>query len=68
MAPPRCRARRLREGVFELCWRQHGGSGLGVTVGDVLDLDTSDRDWILECIREQRAKEAQALERAGKKR
>jgi hypothetical protein len=39
-----------------------------VTVGEVLDLDTSDRDWLLERIGEQRSKEAQALEKAGKKR
>jgi hypothetical protein len=39
-----------------------------VTVGEALDLDTSDRDWMLERIGEQRAKEAQALEKAGKKR
>jgi hypothetical protein len=38
-----------------------------VTVGEALDLDTSDRDWLLERIGEQRSKEAQAIERAGKK-
>jgi hypothetical protein len=31
---------RWREGLFQLCWRQHGGSGLGVTMGEALDLDT----------------------------
>jgi hypothetical protein len=37
-------------------------------MGEALDLDTSDRDWLLERIGEQRSKEAQALEKAGKKR
>jgi hypothetical protein len=38
-----------------------------VTVGEALDLDTSDRDWLLERIGEQRSKEAQALEKARRK-
>lgn len=54
--------------MFQLCWQQHGGSGLGVTVGEALELTTSDRDWLIERIGAQRSREAQQLERAGKKR
>ena len=31
-----------REGLFQLCWQQHGGSGLAVTLEDALDLPTTD--------------------------
>lgn len=57
-----------RESLFQLCWQQHGGSGLGVTIGEALELPTSDRDWLIERIGTQRSHEAQQLERAGKKR
>ena len=47
-----------REGLFQLCWQQHGGSGLAVTLDDALDLPTTDRDWLIERIGSQRAREA----------
>ena len=52
--------------MFQLAWHQHGGSGLGVGLGDVLDLLVCDRDWLLERVGVQREREAQALERAAK--
>jgi hypothetical protein len=36
-------------------------------VGDALDLPASDRDWLIERIETQRAREAKAIERAGRK-
>ncbi|WP_375743663.1 hypothetical protein NR800_37230 [Corallococcus interemptor] len=57
-----------REGLFQLCWHQHGGSGLAAPLGDALELPTSDRDWLLERMGQQRAQEAKALEKAAKRR
>ena len=37
-------------------------------MGEVLEMATADRDWFLERIDEQRAREAKELERASKKR
>jgi hypothetical protein len=55
-----------REGLFQLCWHQHGGSGLAFSLSDALELPTSDRDWLLERIGQQRSREAKELEKAAK--
>ena len=55
-----------REGLFQLCWQQHGGSGLLVSVGDALEMLTADRDWLLERIGQQRSREAKELEKAAR--
>ena len=55
-----------REGLFHLCWRQHGGSGLGLSLSEALELPVGDRAWLLERIAEQRAEEARAIEKAVK--
>ncbi|GAB4205024.1 MAG: hypothetical protein OHK0013_20500 [Sandaracinaceae bacterium] len=57
-----------REGLFQLCWRQHGGSGLGATLSEALDLSTTDRDWLLERVGQQRQREAREIEKAGRRR
>jgi hypothetical protein len=57
-----------REGLFQLCWQQHGGSGLGATLSEALELPTADRDWLLERIGRQREREAREIEKAGKRR
>ncbi|WP_211483735.1 hypothetical protein [Corallococcus exiguus] len=57
-----------REALFQLCWRQHGGSGLAVTLHDALELPTTDRDWLIERVGRQRAREAKELEKAAKRR
>lgn len=57
-----------REGVFQLCWQQHGGSGLAVTFDDVLELSVDERDWFIERVGQQRAREAHEIEKATKKR
>ena len=57
-----------REGLFQLCWQQHGGSGLTVSLHDALELPTADRDWLLERIGQQRTREARELEKASRRR
>jgi hypothetical protein len=57
-----------RESLFQLCWRQHGGSGLGVEMSEALEMTLSDRDWYLERIGEQRSREAKQLEKAARRR
>ena len=57
-----------REGLFQLCWRQHGGSGLSISMTEALELSAADRDWYLERIGEQRGREARAIEQAAKRR
>ncbi len=49
-----------------MCWRQHGGSGLGVSMAEVLEMPTCDRDWFLEHIGQQRSREAKEIEKAGR--
>lgn len=56
-----------REGLFQLCWQQHGGSGLAITFTDALELPTTDRDWLLERIGQQRTLEAKELQKAARK-
>lgn len=58
----------MREAIFQLSWIQHGGSGLGWSRSDVLDLNLTELDWWLERISDQRGREARAIERACKKR
>jgi len=54
--------------VFQVCWRQHGGSGLGISIDEALALPVSDRDWIIERIGQQRGREAREIEKASKRR
>ena len=57
----------LWEGVFQLIYHQHGGSGLSLTLPDVMDLDLDRMRWLLERLGEQRQKEARELEQAAKR-
>ena len=52
--------------MFQVCWRQHGGSGLGASMSEVLELPVSDRDWLIERIGQQRSREAKEIEKASK--
>ena len=54
--------------MFQLCWTQHGGSGLGLTLGEALELQVADRGWLLERIGTQRSREAREIEKAARKR
>ena len=58
----------VREAIFQLCWVQHGGSGLGWSRSEALELDMADLNWWLERVGDQRGKEARAIERAVKRR
>ncbi len=55
-----------REELFQLCWRQHGGSGLGLSLTEALGLEVGERDWLLERIATQRTSEARELEKAAR--
>ena len=58
----------MREAIFQLCWVQHGGSGLAWSRSEALELDLCELNWWLERVGDQRGKEARAIERAVKKR
>lgn len=55
-----------REGLFQLLWRQHGGSGLGVTEEGAMEMSVGDRDWFVRRVRRQREREATEIEKAAK--
>ena len=57
-----------REGVFQVCWRRHSGSGMGLNIAEVLEMPTSDRDRLLERIERRRSREAKEIEKAEKRR
>jgi hypothetical protein len=54
--------------MFLLTWRQHGGSGLGITWGDALELELAERDWLVERMQKQRRREAQEIKKAASSR
>jgi hypothetical protein len=56
----------IREVIFQLCWTQHGGSGLGWTRSEALELDLNELTWWLERISDQRVQEARAIEKASR--
>jgi len=58
----------LWEGCFQLLYHQHGGSGLALSLADVMELDLDRMRWLLERLGEQREKEARELEAAGRRR
>ncbi|TMQ13299.1 MAG: hypothetical protein E6J91_18755 [Deltaproteobacteria bacterium] len=57
----------LWEGFFQLLYRQHGGSGLSLSLEDVMDLDLDRIRWLLERLGEQRDKEARELAAAARR-
>jgi heme exporter protein D len=48
-------------------WTQHGGSGLGLALADALELSVSDRDWLLDRVHDERAREARELTKAARR-
>lgn len=56
----------LREAIFQLCWTQHGGSGLGWTRTEARELDAAELSWWLERIGAEREAEARAIEKASR--
>lgn len=53
--------------MFQITWRQHGGSGLGVTWAEAQELPLGERDWLIERIGEQRSREAREIEKAARR-
>jgi hypothetical protein len=53
--------------VFQLLYHQHGGSGLALSLADVMELDFERLGWFVTRLGEQREKEARELERAGRR-
>ena len=56
----------FREAVFELTYKQHGGSGMNFTLDEVLDLEVEEIEWYRERLEDQRTREAKAIKNAGK--
>jgi len=54
------------EGIFQLCWRQHGGSGLGFTLRETLEMYVDEFNWFLERVGTQREREARDLKNAAR--
>lgn len=57
----------FRELVFQLLYAQHGGSGLTLTLSDVMDLELGDIYWLIERLGDQRRREAREIEQAGRR-
>ncbi len=55
------------EGVFQLLYTQHGGSGLHLTLTEVMELELDRFNWLLERLEEQRQREARALLQAARR-
>lgn len=51
---------------FELCWTAHGGSGLGLSWEDVLNLPVSEAEWLYNAVDRRRREEAKAMRAASK--
>jgi hypothetical protein len=52
--------------VFQLIYTQHGGSGLGLSMTDVMGLDLGRISWFLERLDEQRRREVEEIRRAAR--
>jgi hypothetical protein len=57
-----------REAIFQLCYQQHGGSGLNFSYEGVQQMPLSDFTWYLERLESARSKETHAIEAASPKR
>ncbi len=53
--------------AFELCWTAHGGSGLGLSWQDVMELDAAEADWLYQAINKRRKDEAASIKAAARK-
>lgn len=54
----------LREIYFDVAWRREGGSGLGVTIGDLESMPMADILWYRDRVNEERKAEAESLRSA----
>jgi hypothetical protein len=55
------------EAIFQLLYTQHGGSGLNLTLADVMDLELDRIYWLTERLGDQRRKEAREIEQAARR-
>ena len=51
----------LRELFFSIAYVQHGGSGLGVTLGELEEMRAADLFWYRDRVMRERQREATAL-------
>lgn len=54
----------LLQRVVDVLWRQHGGSGLGITWDEAWDLEWDELTALVEEVDRRRSAEAAALRRA----
>jgi len=57
----------LWEGFFALLYHQHGGSGLSLSLDDIMNLDLDRIRWLIERLGKQRETEARALAAAARR-
>lgn len=50
--------------AFHLLYRQHGGSGLSISLGDIAEMEISRIMWWREKLDERREAEAEAIDKA----
>lgn len=65
MFPP-YEARWFNRVVAELCYSQHGGSGLSFTPADVERLDLDEIEFYLDWLDERRSDEAERIKKASR--
>ena len=53
--------------MFQLLYTQHGGSGLNLTLDDVMDLELDRIFWLVERLGDQRRQEAREIEQAARR-
>jgi hypothetical protein len=58
----------LRHAIFDVCWTQHGGSGLGFTYQDVMGMTLDELGWYRNAVAEERKREQAAIRNARRKR
>lgn len=63
---PRMSAEDLEGLIFELCYVQHGGSGLGFSHRDVLEFDVAYAMRMAERLYRRRSEEVAAVKRASR--
>lgn len=57
----------LWQGIAELLYTQHGGSGLNLTLADIMELDYDRLFFMLEFLGDKRSEEAAAIKKASGK-
>ena len=66
VAFPRVDGESLRIKMFDLTYKQHGGSGTNLTLSEVMNMDWALMEWWYDHLSEQREEESAQLRKAGK--